>query len=418
CAALRESISAIQETIDLCCPLNSRFGFWEQSKQATLSFVHLEIDGNEPFSGAISVFLSSGFFLFCCSDFSNVFWGCVGFFASAQARCLGSLCEFAPLPSKMSSTVALRSIFMDGGCFSRFQDEAKLLKARKMPVRCSVISAQKLDKSIRVGILGASGYTGAENNAWLLLCLQDLPDLVAVKDADFSSVEAVFCCLPHGTTQEIIKGLPTNLKIVDLSADFRLRDINDYGEWYGQPHRASELQKEAVYGLTEIYRNKIQSARLVANPGCYPTTILLPLIPLLKVLPEIEQELSDAANSRVTVSFTPTLMPMSRGMQSTINVQMAPGVSVEDLKQQLTGFYEKEEFVVVLPNDAAPHTKYVQGSNGCHINVFPDRIPGRAIIISVIDNLVKGASGQALQNLNLMMGIPENTGLSCMPLFP
>ncbi|XP_024960290.1 probable N-acetyl-gamma-glutamyl-phosphate reductase, chloroplastic [Cynara cardunculus var. scolymus] len=390
----------------------------------------------------------------------------------------------------MSSTVALRSIFMDGGCFSRFQDEAKLLKARKMPVRCSVISAQKLDKSIRVGILGASGYTGAELIRFLAnhpyfgislmtadrkagqsigsvfphLITQDLPDLVAVKDADFSSVEAVFCCLPHGTTQEIIKGLPTNLKIVDLSADFRLRDINDYGEWYGQPHRASELQKEAVYGLTEIYRNKIQSARLVANPGCYPTTILLPLIPLLKAnlialqnivivsnsgvsgagrsakeanlyteisegifsygitrhrhVPEIEQELSDAANSRVTVSFTPTLMPMSRGMQSTINVQMAPGVSVEDLKQQLTGFYEKEEFVVVLPNDAAPHTKYVQGSNGCHINVFPDRIPGRAIIISVIDNLVKGASGQALQNLNLMMGIPENTGLSCMPLFP
>lgn len=390
----------------------------------------------------------------------------------------------------MSSMVALRSIFLDGGCFSRFQDEAKLLKARKMPVRCSVLSAQKSDKSIRVGILGASGYTGAELIRFLAnhpyfgislmtadrkagqsigsvfphLITQDLPDLVAVKDADFSSVDAVFCCLPHGTTQEIIKGLPARLKIVDLSADFRLRDINDYGEWYGQPHKASELQKEAVYGLTEIYRNKIQSARLVANPGCYPTTILLPLIPLLKDnlialqnivivsnsgvsgagrsakeanlyteisqgifsygitrhrhVPEIEQELSDAANSRVTVSFTPTLMPMSRGMQSTINVQMAPGVSVEDLKQHLTSFYEKEEFVAVLPNDAAPHTKYVQGSNGCHINVFPDRIPGRAIIISVIDNLVKGASGQALQNLNLMMGIPENTGLSCMPLFP
>nr|GEZ68684.1 probable N-acetyl-gamma-glutamyl-phosphate reductase, chloroplastic [Tanacetum cinerariifolium] len=135
-------------------------------------------------------------------------------------------------------------------------------------------------------------------------------------------------------------------------------------------------------------------------------------------VPEIEQELSDAANSRVTVSFTPTLMPMSRGMQSTINVELAPGVSVEDLKQHLTKFYEKEEFVAVLPDGQAPHTKYVQGSNGCHINVFPDRIPGRAIIISVIDNLVKGASGQALQNLNLMMGYPENTGLSCMPLFP
>lgn len=390
----------------------------------------------------------------------------------------------------MNSMVALRSVFMDGGCFSKVQDKPKALKASKKPMRVVVVSAQKVDKPIKVGILGASGYTGVElirfiaNHPYFDISLmtadrkagqsigsvfphlitQNLPDLVAVKDADFSSVDAVFCCLPHGTTQEIIKGLPTRLKIVDLSADFRLRDINDYAEWYGQPHKATELQQEAVYGLTEIFRNKIQSARLVANPGCYPTTILLPLVPLLKAslitlqnivivsnsgvsgagrsakeanlytevsegifsygitrhrhVPEIEQELSDAANSRVTVSFTPTLMPMSRGMQSTINVELAPGVSVEDLKQHLTKFYEKEEFVAVLPDGQAPHTKYVQGSNGCHINVFPDRIPGRAIIISVIDNLVKGASGQALQNLNLMMGYPENTGLSCMPLFP
>ncbi|KAL7583731.1 probable N-acetyl-gamma-glutamyl-phosphate reductase, chloroplastic [Lactuca sativa] len=391
----------------------------------------------------------------------------------------------------MSSMAALRSIFMDGGCFSRFQEESKSLKIRKMPTRFSVVSAaQKSDKSIKVGILGASGYTGVELIRFLAnhpyfdislmtadrkagqsigsvfphLITQDLPDLVAVKDADFSTVDAVFCCLPHGTTQEIIKGLPSNLKIVDLSADFRLRDINDYGEWYGQPHKATELQKEAVYGLSEIYRKKIQNARLVANPGCYPTTVLLPLVPLMNAslialenivivsnsgvsgagrsakeanlyteisegifsygitrhrhVPEIEQELSNAANSNVTISFTPTLMPMSRGMQSTINIQMAPGVSVEDLKQQLSRFYENEEFVAVLPDNQAPHTKYVQGSNACHINVFPDRIPGRAIIISVIDNLVKGASGQALQNLNLMMGIPENTGLKCMPLFP
>ncbi|XP_076908686.1 putative N-acetyl-gamma-glutamyl-phosphate reductase, chloroplastic isoform X1 [Bidens hawaiensis] len=391
----------------------------------------------------------------------------------------------------MHSMVALRSLFMDGGCFSRFQDKPKMLKSSKRPLRVlAAVSSQKADKSIKVGILGASGYTGVElirfiaNHPYFSISLmtadrkagqsiasvfphlitKDLPDLVAVKDADFSGVDAVFCCLPHGTTQEIIKGLPTRLKIVDLSADFRLCDINDYNEWYGQPHKASDLQKQAVYGLTEIYRNKIKSARLVANPGCYPTTILLPLVALLKAslidlqdivivshsgvsgagrsakeanlytevsegifsygitrhrhVPEIEQELSVAANSKVTVSFTPTLMPMSRGMQSTINVQMASGVSVADLKQQLKGFYEKEEFVVVLPDDQAPHTKYVQGSNACHINIFPDRIPGRAIIISVIDNLVKGASGQALQNLNLMMGIPENTGLSCMPLFP
>lgn len=349
--------------------------------------------------------------------------------------------------------------------------------------------AEKLDK-LRIGVLGASGYTGSEiirllrnhphfqitlmtadrkagqsiESVFPHLVTQDLPNLVAVKDADFSAVDAVFCCLPHGTTQEIIKSLPANLKIVDLSADFRLQDIAEYEEWYGQPHKATTLQKEAVYGLTEISRREIQSARLVANPGCYPTSVQLPLIPLIKSnlievrniiidsksgvsgagrgakeanlyteiaegihsygitrhrhVPEIEQGLSEAANSKVTVSFTPHLMPMSRGMQSTIYVEMAPGVTTQDLKDHLGNYYEHEEFVVLLKNKEVPHTRHVRGSNYCLVNVFPDRIPGRAIIISVIDNLVKGASGQALQNLNLMMGIPENLGLSCLPLFP
>ncbi|KAK4405232.1 putative N-acetyl-gamma-glutamyl-phosphate reductase, chloroplastic [Sesamum angolense] len=361
------------------------------------------------------------------------------------------------------------------------------------------IKAQKSEK-FRIGVLGASGYTGSEiirliashpnyqitlmtadrkaglsiGSVFPHLVRQDLPDMVAVKDADFSPVDAVFCCLPHGTTQEIIKGLPSSLKIVDLSADFRLQDVAEYEEWYGQPHRAQELQKEAVYGLTEICRPEIQNARLVANPGCYPTSIQLPLIPLIKanlievkniiidsksgvsgagrgakeanlyteiaegihsygvtrhrhgksqacfrhhsqtmkrsnLFPigdfqcQIEQGLSEAAKSKVTVSFTPHLMPMSRGMQSTIYVEMAPGASTEDLYQHLRHFYEKEEFVVLLGKNEVPHTRHVRGSNYCLINVFPDRIPGRAIIISVIDNLVKGASGQALQNLNLMM---------------
>lgn len=270
--------------------------------------------------------------------------------------------------------------------------------------------------------------------------------------------------MPHGTTQEIIKGLPKSLKIVDLSADFRLRDISEYEEWYGQAHRAPELQKEVVYGLTEILREEIKGARVVANPGCYPTSVQLPLVPLIKAnliepkniiidsksgvsgagrgakeanlyteiaegiysygvtrhrhVPEIEQGLSDAANSKVTVSFTPHLMPMSRGMQSTIYVELAAGVNFKDLNQQLKLSYEDEEFVVVLEEGVVPRTHNTRGSNYCFINVFPDRIPGRAIIISVIDNLVKGASGQALQNLNLMMGFPENTGLLYQPLFP
>ncbi|KAJ4716383.1 putative N-acetyl-gamma-glutamyl-phosphate reductase [Melia azedarach] len=350
--------------------------------------------------------------------------------------------------------------------------------------------AQKSKKQVRIGLLGASGYTGAEivrllaNHPYFGITLmtadrkagqsigsvfphlisQDLPTMISVKDADFSNVDAVFCCLPHGTTQEIIKGLPRSLKIVDLSADFRLRNISEYEEWYGQSHIAPDLQKEAVYGLTEILREDIKNARLVANPGCYPTSIQLPLVPLIKAnliqsgniiidaksgvsgagrgakeanlyseiaegiysygvtkhrhVPEIEQGLSDAANSKLTVSFTPHLMPMIRGMQSTIYVEMAPGVTIEDLYQQLQISYKDEEFVKLLEKGVVPRTHNVRGSNYCLMNVFPDRIPGRAIIISVIDNLVKGASGQALQNLNIMLGFPENTGLVYQPLFP
>lgn len=401
----------------------------------------------------------------------------------------------------MASLFSINSIRLDGGRFYKFQGSGKISMGKKLRCRASVatpasqslqLEENKAHKSekYRIGVLGASGYTGSEiirllanhpnfqitlmtadrkagqsiGSVFPHLVRQDLPDLVAVKDADFSSVDAVFCCLPHATTQEIIKNLPSSLKIVDLSADFRLRDVNEYEEWYGQPHSAPDLQKEAVYGLTEIYRPKIQAARLVANPGCYPTSIQLPLIPLIKAnlieveniiidsksgvsgagrgakeanlyteiaegihsygitkhrhVPEIEQGLSEAANSKVTVSFTPHLMPMSRGMQSTIYVKMASGASTEELYQYLKHFYEKEEFIILLKKNEVPHTRHIRGSNYCLINVFPDRIPGRAVIISVIDNLVKGASGQALQNLNLMMGIPETTGLLSAPLFP
>ncbi|KAK6946165.1 Semialdehyde dehydrogenase, NAD-binding [Dillenia turbinata] len=426
----------------------------------------------------------------------------------------------------MGSAAAFASTFVDRAYF--LKEDSRVLKTPKVKigrlyVQNSVASspqslqfaetkAQKSQNTVRIGVLGASGYTGSEivrllaNHPYFGITLmtadrkagqsiasvfphlvtQNLPNMVAVKDADFSNVDAVFCCLPHGTTQEIIKGLPRHLKIVDLSADFRLRDISEYEEWYGQPHRAPELQvaplfsvrdtaqasvfirifiqKEAVYGLTEILREEIQKARLVANPGCYPTSIQIPIVPLIKVVsaapanlikftniiidaksgvsgagrgakeanlypeiaegihsygitrhrhvPEIEQGLKDAANAEITVSFTPHLMPMSRGMQSTIYVEMASGVTIEDLYQQLRNSYADEEFVYVLEKGIAPHTRNVRGSNYCFMNVFQDRIPGRAIIISVIDNLVKGASGQALQNLNLMMGFPEKPNAS------
>ncbi|KAJ1415691.1 Semialdehyde dehydrogenase, NAD-binding [Sesbania bispinosa] len=396
----------------------------------------------------------------------------------------------------MSATAFSSICFDRGHCWMK---DLRKQRYGKPLVKCSMKSGNPTSqKTVRVGVLGASGYTGSEvlrllanhpefgvalltadrkagqpiSSVFPHLGTQDLPDLIAIKDANFSDVDAVFCCLPHGTTQEIIKGLPKHLKIVDLSADFRLRDISEYEEWYGQPHRAPDLQvglvlfnykrKEAIYGLTEVLREEIKNARLVANPGCYPTSIQLPLVPLIKAnlihisniiidaksgvsgaVPEIEQGLTDAASSKVTVSFTPHLIPMSRGMQSTIYVEMAPGVRIEDLYQQLKLSYEvcpftsllvtsshtdaistclqngkDEKFVVLLENGVIPRTHSVKGTNYCLINVFPDRIPGRAIIISVIDNLVKGASGQALQNLNLIMGFPENLGLHYLPLFP
>ncbi|KAK8956540.1 hypothetical protein KSP39_PZI000209 [Platanthera zijinensis] len=397
------------------------------------------------------------------------------------------------------SSMALGSGF--GNVVSLPKNASRNSNGRSFWIRGSAVSSPQIletsnvnskgsAKSVRVGVLGASGYTGAEivrllashpqfcitlmtadrkaglsfGSVFPHLITQKLPDMIAVKDADFSNVDAVFCCLPNGTTQEIIKGLPNWLMIVDLSADFRLRNLNEYEEWYGQPHKAPELQKEVIYGLPEVWREEIQNARLVANPGCYPTSVQLPLVPLIKAhlielkniiidaksgvsgagraakeanlyteisegihaygitkhrhVPEIEQGLSDASGSNVTVSFTPHLMPMSRGMQSTIYVEMSSGVTHVDLHQHLLSSYEHEEFVRVLDKGAVPHTRNVRGSNYCYMNVFPDRIPGRAIIISVIDNLVKGASGQALQNLNLMLGYPENLGLRHQPLFP
>ncbi|EPY01604.1 N-acetyl-gamma-glutamyl-phosphate reductase [Magnetospirillum fulvum] len=343
---------------------------------------------------------------------------------------------------------------------------------------------------IKTAILGASGYTGAELLRFLAghpafrvtaltadrkagqamaqvfphLAALALPNLVSIDQVDFSGIDAVFCCLPHGTTQEVISALPASVKVCDLSADFRLRDVETYAQWYGHPHQAPELQKTAVYGLTELARPEIRTARLVANPGCYPTSAQLPLVPLLQAgliqaddiiidamsgvsgagraakeanlytevaegihpygiaghrhAPEIEQGLSAAAGRSVAVSFTPHLMPMNRGMLSTIHVRLSAGVNAAALRSALADIYQDEPFVRVLPEGGVPATRNVRGSNQCLIGVFPDRVPGRAILISAIDNLVKGASGQALQNMNLMFGLPETLGLDLQPIFP
>ncbi len=343
---------------------------------------------------------------------------------------------------------------------------------------------------LRVAILGASGYTGAELVRLLSrhphvtivaltadrqagkpaaevfphLQVRELPTLAKIDDVDWSGVDFVFCCLPHGLTQEVIAKLPRHLRIVDLSADFRLFDVAAYATWYGHEHHAPDLQKEAVYGLTEFKRDAVRTARLVANPGCYPTAAQLPLLPLLKEklidaddiiidaksgvsgagrdaklgslfsevtegihaygiashrhAPEIEQELSEAAGRPIIVNFTPHLMPMSRGILATIYVKMAPGVTVDRLRAALTDRYRDEYFVRVLPNGAAPATRHVRGSNFCLMSVHADRVANRAILMAVEDNLVKGASGQAIQNMNVMAGFPEETALEQLPLFP
>ncbi|MBM3505607.1 MAG: N-acetyl-gamma-glutamyl-phosphate reductase [Alphaproteobacteria bacterium] len=352
---------------------------------------------------------------------------------------------------------------------------------------------------IAVGILGASGYTGAELVRLLArhpdvdlrvltadrqagkpmaevfphLAMLALPLLTKIDDVDWtnSGLDIVFCALPHGTTQEVVAriltasaGAPRRLRIIDLSADFRLHDVATYAQWYGHEHRAPDLQKEAVYGLTEFMREEIRRARLVACPGCYPTTSLLPLVPLLRARqidpddiiidaksgvsgagreakqgslyaevgegihaygvashrhgPEIEQELSRAAGGAVVVNFTPHLMPMNRGILASIYVRLINGATADDLRATLTRAYADEPFVQVVPAGVSPATRHVRGSNHCLIGVFPDRVKGRAIVLSTLDNLVKGASGQAIQNMNLMCQLPEARSLEQLPLFP
>jgi N-acetyl-gamma-glutamyl-phosphate reductase len=343
---------------------------------------------------------------------------------------------------------------------------------------------------INIAIIGASGYTGVElirilrthphakivaltgdsqagkplGDVYAHLRFADLPPLVSLPEVDFSGVDVAFCCLPHGTSQEVIAALPEHLVVIDLSADFRLFDVDVYAQWYGHAHRAPELQKQAVYGLSELTRQRVRGARVIANPGCYPTSALLPLVPLLQAgivipqgividaksgitgagrsakqanlfaeindgisaygvashrhTPEIEQCLSWFSDSPVNITFTPHLMPMNRGMLSTIYVQLEAGKTVADVRTAWARLYADSPFVHVLPEGVQPTTHQVRGTNDCVMSITADRVPGRAIIVSVIDNLVKGASGQAVQNMNIRYGLPENTGLQLTAIFP
>ncbi|MCB1493757.1 MAG: N-acetyl-gamma-glutamyl-phosphate reductase [Rhodobiaceae bacterium] len=350
-----------------------------------------------------------------------------------------------------------------------------------------------VDAKLKVGVLGASGYTGADAVRLALthpnmeiaaltanthagkpmgkvfphLAMADLPDLTTIEETDWSAVDVVFCGLPHGTTQDITKSVLDNhphVRFVDMSADFRLRDPKVYEEWYGRPHTAMDIQPQAVYGLTEHNRDAISESRLVACPGCYPTAALLALLPLAKAgvidmadividaksgvsgagrslkentlfceageglspysvgrhrhMPEIEQELGAASGIDTKISFTPHLIPMSRGEFLTIYVRPTGGRKAADIREVWTEEYSGEAFVRVLDKGVIPSTQMVRGSNYCLINAVDDRIPGKVILFSTIDNLVKGSAGQAVQNMNLMFGLPETTGLMQAPLFP
>ena len=339
----------------------------------------------------------------------------------------------------------------------------------------------------KIAILGASGYTGAElirllagHHAYEIVALGayskagqrmaevfphlrhlNLPELVSFDQIDFDKIDLCFCALPHKTSQEVISDLPKHLKIVDLSADFRLRDPDAYTQWYGNVHGAVEMQGEAVYGLTEFYRDEIAKARLVAGTGCNAATGQFALRPLIAAgvidldeiildlkcgvsgagrslkenllhaelsegynayavggthrhLGEFDQEFSKLAGRDVKVQFTPHLMPANRGILATVYVKG----DAQDIHATFAAAYADEPFLQVLPFGETPSTHHVRGSNFCHIGVAGDRIAGRAIVIAVLDNLTKGSSGQALQNANLMLGEEETSGLMGVPVFP
>ncbi len=339
----------------------------------------------------------------------------------------------------------------------------------------------------KIAVLGASGYTGAElvrliatHPAMEIVALSadrkagmemsevfpflrhlKLPRLKKIEEIDFSGVDLAFCALPHATSQEVIAGLPRDLKIVDLSADFRLRDPEAYRKWYSKAHAAPEIQAEAVYGLTEFYRDDIRNARLVAGTGCNAATGQYAIRPLIEAgvidldqividlkagvsgagrslkenllhaelsegthaysfggthrhLGEFDQEFSRAAGQPVLVQFTPHLLPMNRGILATVYVRG----DAQAVHRVLAERYADEVFLEVLPFGALPSTRDVRGSNFVHIGVTGDRIPGRAIVVATLDNLTKGSSGQALQNANLMLGAEETAGLMLAPVFP
>ena len=345
---------------------------------------------------------------------------------------------------------------------------------------------------IKAGIIGATGYAGAEIVRLLMghpeveikwlgsrsyidqryadiyrnmfqivedICKDDNLDKLA------EEVDVIFTATPQGFCASVInEEILAKVKVIDLSADFRIKDVAIYEKWYGIEHKSPEYIKEAVYGLFEINREDIKKARLVANPGCYTTCSILSLYPLVKEglidpstiiidaksgtsgagrgakvdnlfcevnenmkaygvathrhTPEIEEQLGYAAGQEIVLNFTPHLVPMNRGILVTAYASLKEKVSYETVKAAYDKYYEKEKFVRVLEKDVCPQTKWVEGSNYVDVNFKIDPRTHRIIMMGAMDNLVKGAAGQAVQNMNLLFGLPENEGLQLVPMFP
>ena len=345
---------------------------------------------------------------------------------------------------------------------------------------------------IKAGIIGSTGYAGAEIVRLLLQhrdveiawygyrsyidkkyyeVFQNMFQIVDAKCMDDNmeeladAVDVIFTATPQGLCASLVNEEVLNkVKIIDLSADFRIKDVATYEKWYGIEHKSPEFIEEAVYGLCEINRDKVKDARLIANPGCYPTCSTLSIYPLLKEgviepksiiidaksgtsgagrgakvnnlfcevnenikaygvathrhTPEIEEQLGYAAGEEVIINFTPHLVPMNRGILVTAYATLKKNVTYDEVKAIYDKYYDKEQFVRVLDKDVPPETRWVEGSNYVDVNFKIDERTNRIIMMGAMDNLVKGAAGQAVQNMNIMFGFPENEGLIQVPMFP
>ena len=345
---------------------------------------------------------------------------------------------------------------------------------------------------IKAGIIGSTGYAGVElvrllaqhkeaevvwygsrsyidkkyyevfQNMFQIVddkCLDDNMDELA------KQVDVIFTATPQGLCASLVnEDILSKVKIIDLSADFRIKDVSVYEKWYGIEHKSPQFIDEAVYGLCEINRDKVKNARLIANPGCYPTCSTLSIYPMVKEglvdvssiiidaksgtsgagrgakvnnlfcevnenikaygvathrhTPEIEEQLSYAAGEQVLINFTPHLIPMQRGILVTAYANLKKKVSYEEVKAAYDKYYANEKFVRVLDKDVVPETRWVEGSNYVDVNFKIDERTGRVIMMGAMDNLIKGAAGQAVQNMNLMFGLEESMGLEQIPMFP